>query len=227
RSPVTLSPQFDETEAVAALQAADPAKALEAIERGEQKLSGFEDRLRRLGTFGWLRNNALKQLGRLDEALAANRSATEVYRAEKEGYRVAYALLFSAENLHDFRQWAAAVKLLEQSRTAWLESKADFEAGDDIMLAKQLADNLMQLGRADDAAGELEATMSRHPQECSETAYFVEMSLQVAVARGRIAEAQTLVGTLDALGEQARHSLGRVWLALELDDLPAAERFHA
>jgi serine/threonine protein kinase/tetratricopeptide (TPR) repeat protein len=227
RSPITLSPLFDETEAVVALLAGDPATALAAIERGEQKLRGFEDRLRRLERFGWLRNNALKQLGRLDEALAANRSATEVYRAEKEGYRVAYALLFSAENLHDFRQWAAAVKLLDQSRAAWVESKADFEADDDIMLAKHVADDLMHLGRADDAARELEATTSRHPQECSETAYFVEMSLQVAIARGRIADAQTFVGTLDALGEQGRRSLGRVWLALELDDLPAAERLHA
>ena len=227
QSVLTLSPTFDETEAGLALQAGDPAAALVAIERGEQKLSGFEDRLRRLGTFRWLRNNALKQLGRLDEALAADRSAIEVYRAEKESYGLAYALVFSAENLHDVRQWAAAVKLLEQARTAWVESQADFEAADDIMIAKHVADNLMHLGRADDAARELEATMSRQPVDSSATVYFAEMGLQVAIARGRIADAQTLAATLDSLGDGARRSLGRFWLALELDDLPAAEKFHA
>jgi tetratricopeptide (TPR) repeat protein len=227
RSPVTLSDAFDEAEANIALQAGDPATALAAVERGEQKLSAFEDRLRRLSTFGWLRTNALKQLGRVEEALAADTSTVEVYRAEKEPYGLAYALLLSAENLHDVRQWAAAVKLLQQARDAWTESRADFEASDEMMLAKHVADNLMHLGRADDAARELEATTSRHPGECAATVYFVEMGIQVALGRGRIPEAQTLVASLDALGDQARRSIGRFWLALELDDLSTAERLNS
>ncbi len=109
----------------------------------------------------------------------------------------------------------------------WAESGADFNALDDMMLAKDSADNLMHLGRADDAARELEATANRHPRESSAIVYFVEMRMQVAIGRGRIAEAQTLEGALDALGDEARRSLGRFWLALELDDLPALEKLHA
>ncbi|HZW91187.1 MAG TPA: hypothetical protein VFF12_19065, partial [Myxococcaceae bacterium] len=221
---VTLDPRFDKEDASLALQAGDPRDGLAAIERGEQKLSGFEDRLRRVGMFTWLKGNALKQLGRFEDALAAARSAVETYRAEKELYGLAGMLYFASDDLHDLRQWGAAVDSVRQSRSVWSQSGADLGADDDIMLCDQLADNLMHLGRADEAARELDDVASRHPRECAASVNFLENHLEVAIARGRISEAQGIAGVLEGLGEADKREGGPLlWLARELDDLKRME----
>jgi len=220
---LTLRPEFDAAEAVVALQAGDPTGALAAIERGERKIPDYEDRLRRQDLFWWWKSSALSELKRLDEALSLNRAALETLRSEKQLNGLAEGLWLSANTFHTLRQWGAAVDSLRQSRELWPRSGADFGADEDLRLVTQLVDNLMHLGQADESARELEALARRHPQECAVHVDFVGKTMQVAMARGRLPEAQAAAGVLEGLGGEARRGGPLFWLAFALDDLPRME----
>src|SRR5262249_53268045 len=161
--------------------------------------------------------------------LAAARSGVETYRAEKELYGLAWMLYFASQDLHDLRQWGAAVDSVRQARSVWSQSGADLGADEDIMLADQSADNLMHAGQAgegagDEAAQEPGGVGSRHPRESAAAVNFLDNRLEVAIARGRISEAQGIAGVLEGLGAAEKQGGGPLlWLARELDDLPHME----
>ena len=145
-NPCVLSPEADAREARAALREGMAPEALAAVERGERKLSGFEDRLRWLALFAEVKAGALQLTGRIEETLAVQRSAASIATAEKQTFRLASVLLQSAETLHDLRQWSAAAAAAREARSTWTASGADLDAAIDVQLTCAVADNLLHLG---------------------------------------------------------------------------------
>jgi len=223
---LALQPELDAREARLALMGSDPPAALEAVARGESKIPDFEDRDRRFQSFWWLKENALRQVGRYDEALVEDRMALEMARAENDQERVAELKLLTAATLHGLRRYESAVAELEEALA--LSRRGGKIEAFELSVLERMVYYLVDLGDLPRATRTLDEATARFPDEIRSSSAFLEYRLLIAIEGGRWPEAERHRRALQAHpdGEQAAQST-LLALARERDDAAEVARIHA